>query len=158
MNPLVQVLSAACLICISASAQGATVPEMEQRTAEIATRYLQVWSSNDVGAVANVPYIYGQRVTFYGRPYSQSQLIAEKRRAIKQWPIRHYSHRPGAMRIYCNFENQKCGARSIIDFQVHNPERRLAKRGSARFDLGISFAGPKPLILWEGGSLGKRRS
>ena len=157
MRSLLRTVSAVSLVCLSAGANGATVSEMEQRTRAIATRYLQVWSSNDLAAVENVPYIYGRQVTFYGRPYSQSQLIAEKRRAIQQWPVRQYSHRLGSMRIYCNAHGQKCGARSIIDFEVRNPARGLAKRGSARFDLGVSFEGSKPLILWEGGSLGKRR-
>src|SRR5207302_7336838 len=55
-------------------------------TAFIAERYLAIWSSNDGGAVAGVPYMYGPTVQFYGRPYTQGQLIAEKRAAIRQWP------------------------------------------------------------------------
>jgi hypothetical protein len=139
------------------SAQAASVSEMRERTAEIATRYLQVWSSNDAAAVQGVPYVYGPSVRFYGRNYTQAMLMDEKRRAIRQWPIRRYVHRPGTLNVICNEATQKCAARSITDFQVENPARGTFKRGSARFDLGVSFEGPRPRILYEGGSLGRRR-
>jgi len=139
------------------SAQAASLSEMRERTAEIATRYLQVWSSNDAAAVQGVPYVYGPSVRFYGRNYTQAMLMDEKRRAIRQWPIRRYVHRPGTLNVICNEATQKCAARSITDFQVENPARGTFKRGSARFDLGVSFEGPRPRILYEGGSLGRRR-
>jgi hypothetical protein len=156
MNPLGRtILMAGLLAC--GSAQAASVSEMRERTAEIATRYLQVWSSNDAAAVQGVPYVYGPSVRFYGRNYTQAMLMDEKRRAIRQWPIRHYVHRPGTLNVICNEATQKCAARSITDFQVENPARGTFKRGSARFDLGVSFDGSRPRILYEGGSLGRRR-
>jgi hypothetical protein len=155
MNQLA--LSIAVVLGSGMAGQAATLPEMQERTTEIATRYLQVWSSNDVAAVQGVPYVYGPRVRFYGQNYSQADLMAEKRRAIHQWPLRHYEHRPGTLRVICNAATQKCAARSVIDFQVENPARGTAKHGSARFDLGVSFEGPRPRILYEGGSLNRRR-
>lgn len=140
-----------------ASAAGATA-DMEARAAFIARRYLEIWSSNDGTPVAGVPYMYGPRVAFYGRPYNQGQLADEKRRAIRQWPIRRYTHRPGTLRVTCNGATRKCAARSLIDFEARNPARGTAKRGSARFDLGISFAGERPVILYEDGSRGRGRS
>jgi hypothetical protein len=141
-----------------ASAASALSPEdMRERTAAIASRYLQIWSSNNVSPVSDVPYMYGRTVQFYGKPYSQADLQAEKQRAIAQWPVRQYAHRPGTMRVICNVEARKCAARSTIDFTVANPNRGTRKSGSAKFDLGVSFAGPRPVILYEGGSLNRRR-
>jgi hypothetical protein len=132
--------------------------EMKERTAFIANRYLQIWSSSNASPVAGVPYMYGRTVQFYGKPYTQADLQAEKQRAISQWPVRHYEHRPGTMQVICNASARKCAARSTIDFRVANPSRGTHKNGSAKFDLGVSFAGPHPVILYEGGSLNKRRS
>ena len=84
--------------------------------------------------------------------------MSEKRAAIRQWPVRRYGHRPGSMQVLCNLSEQKCAARSIIDFLAENPARGTAKRGSAKFDLGVSFAGPQPRILYEGGSLNSQRA
>lgn len=124
----------------------------------IATRYLQVWSSNGAAAVESVRRTYMPAVAFYGRTYTHRQLVAEKRRAIRRWPVRRYAHRPGTMHIACDVSHNRCTARSIMDFAVANPARGAAKRGSARFALGIDFAGPSPRIFYEGGSLNSRRS
>jgi hypothetical protein len=132
--------------------------EMKDRTAFIADRYLQIWSSGNVSPVAGVPYMYGRTVQFYGKPYTQADLQAEKRRTISQWPVRRYVHRPGTMRIDCNYTLQKCAARSTIDFSVSNPSRGTRKSGSAKFDLGVSFSGSHPVILYEGGSSNKNRN
>ena len=157
---MVRTLVLALVACLGwgAQARAAGVAEMEERSAFIARRYLQIWSSNDGSPVAGVPYMYGPRIAFYGRPYTQGQLADEKRRTIRQWPVRRYSHRPGTLRVTCNAGTRKCAARSIIDFEAANPARGTAKRGSARFDLGISFAGERPVILYEDGSRGRRRS
>lgn len=130
---------------------------MEARAAEIAETYLRVWSSDAATAIGNVPYVYGPRVRFYGREYSQGALMDEKRRAVARWPIRDYRHRPGTLRVICNPSTLKCAARSTMDWRVAAPARHAAARGSSRFDLGISFAGPRPVILYESGSLAGRR-
>ena len=155
---LSSLLLSAAIMMAATSAQALGLAEMKQRTAFIAERYLQIWSSNNASPIAGVPYMYGPTVTFYGQRYTQAQLIAEKRRAIQQWPSRRYVHRPGTMQITCNGPAQKCAARSTIDFEVRNDRRGTAKQGSAKFDLGISFAERHPRILYEGGSLNSRHA
>ena len=71
-------------------------------------------------AVEAVPYVYGPTVMFYGKPYTQAQLMAEKARAVRHWPVRRYHHRPGTMQVICNVPEQKCGARSVIDFETED--------------------------------------
>jgi hypothetical protein len=140
------------------SVQAMPLGEMKARTVEIATRYLAVWSSSNWASLEGVPYVYGPRVRFYGRNYSHADLIAEKSRFIRQWPVRHYAHRPGSMQVICNEAKQRCGVRSVIDFTAENPGRGTRKSGSAKFDLGISFEGPHPVILYEGGTIGHHQT
>ncbi|AWN40731.1 hypothetical protein [Methylobacterium durans] len=141
------------------SAQALDLDEMRVRTASFATDYLRIWSSGNTAPITRVPDMYARTVTFYGRRYTQDQLIAEKRRAIQRWPSRRYVHRPGTMQVTCNLPAQRCVTRSTIDFEVSSYPRHAAKRGSARFDLGISFADRGPRIVHEGGgSSNTRRS
>jgi hypothetical protein len=155
---VVRALAVALGLSVAAVAQaGATdLAEMQDRSAFIARRYLEIWSANDGSPIAGVPYMYGPTVQFYGRRYTRAMLVDEKRRTIRQWPVRRYAHRPGTLRVSCNAATQKCAARSIIDFEARNPARGTVRRGSARFDLGISFAGATPLILYEDGTRGRR--
>lgn len=136
-------------VATAASAQGAR--DMEALAADIAQRYLATWSSSGELSIANVPYVYGPRVRFYGRSLSWAGLVEEKRRAVRRWPVRSYAHRPGSMEVICNEAQRRCAARSIIDYQVANPASGRRAAGAATFDLGISFAGPQPVILYENG-------
>lgn len=141
---------AACS-ALAGPAAAQSLAEMQSRSATIAERYLAVWSSSGELSIEGVPYVYGPRVTFYGRSLDWRGLAAEKRRAVRQWPNRSYHHRPGAMQVMCNAEAQRCAVRSIIDYRVSNPGTGRRASGAASFDLGIGFAGPKPVILYEGG-------
>jgi hypothetical protein len=151
-------LIGAISVASMSTADAASMREMKDRTAVVATRYLKVWSSSNVSPVSDVPYMYGRTVLFYGKHYTQADLKLEKRRAISRWPARHYAHRPGSMRVHCSVAAQRCTALSTIDFAVANLERGTRKSGAAKFALGISFAGPHPVIFYEGGSLNNRRS
>jgi hypothetical protein len=144
-------------LLVTGTPAGAASP-MRERTAMFATRYLQVWSSDGTTSVASVPRLYEPTVAFYYQTYTHRELMAEKRRAIQRWPVRRYAHRPGTMRIACDLRQQRCMARSIIDFRVENTRQGTAKQGSAKFDLGITFAGQEPRIFYEGGSLNSRRA
>lgn len=158
MKTLSSMMVLAALAAYSVPVHAITLPEMRERTAVIANRYLEIWSANNASPVSGVPYMYGPTVMFYGKRYSQADLIAEKRRAIRQWPVRQYVHRPGTLKIDCNASTNKCAARSITDFEVRNPRKGAFKSGSAKFDLGISFADRHPVILYEGGSLNNRHA
>jgi hypothetical protein len=141
----------ATLLLFAGPAAAQSLAEMQSRSATIAERYLAVWSSSGELSIEGVPYVYGPRVTFYGRSMDWRGLAAEKRRAVRQWPVRSYHHRPGSMQVICNAEARRCAARSIIDYRVSNPATGKRASGAATFDLGISFAGAKPVILYESG-------
>ena len=158
LNGLFRSVAAVTLFAaLAGPAAAQSVREMQERSATIAQRYLAVWSSSGELSIEGVPYVYGPRVTFYGRSMDWRGLAAEKRRAVRQWPVRSYHHRPGSMQVICNAEARRCAARSIIDYRVSNPATGRRASGSASFDLGISFAGPKPVILYESGGPVRRR-
>ena len=150
------ILMSAALASVSLPAAAQSVAEMQDRSAIIAERYLAVWSSSGALSIEGVPYVYGPRVRFYGRSLDWNGLQNEKQRAVRQWPVRSYHHRPGSMRVICNDGNRRCAVRSIIDYRVSNPSTGRRASGSATFDLGISFAGPKPVILYESGGKVRR--
>src|SRR5215203_3871004 len=72
---------------------------MQQHSAEFARSYLQSWSSNPRAALDQVPQIYAPRTRFYGRLVDHRRLMREKAAFIQRWPVRHYAHRPGTMRV-----------------------------------------------------------
>lgn len=134
-----------------APARENTAALMRQWAEDTAYAYLEAWSSSGRAAANDVRDIYGPRVSFYGRFVDRSGLYAEKRRFARRWPVRRYEHRPGTMTVSCTVQNQACLVRSIIDWRAAAPARGAVSRGSSRFELGIGFAGPKPVVLFERG-------
>jgi hypothetical protein len=140
---------------VSADAQD--LAAMGDRSADIANSYLRLWSSSNEAALADVHEIYAPRVKFFGRGMDRRSLAAEKKRFVRRWPVRTYTHRPGTMRVQCNPATRACVVKSIIDWEAAAPQRRVVSRGSSRFELGVDFSGSQPLVLYENGRVISRR-
>ena len=91
------------------SGQAGPAAAMEQRSAQFAGSYLQVWSSSSRAAVAAVPRLYAPRVLFYGRVLDRRGLMREKARFVQRWPVRHYAHRPGTIQVSCDAHVNRTG-------------------------------------------------
>jgi hypothetical protein len=118
---------------------------------ELTKSYLQVWSSNQRAALADVEQVYGPIIVFYGQTFEQRHLAAEKRRFVRRWPVRSYALRPGTTRVQCSLGAQGCTVNAIVDWEVRAPARREVSRGSSHFKLGIDLSGPQPAVSSEGG-------
>ena len=142
-------LAAAPAAFAESSTAGRSLETMRQRSEEIATTYLQRWSSGNGRALADVQSLYGPRVSFHGDFIDQRRLFDQKRRFGQRWPLRRYEHRPGTMRTSCDAVRQACLVRSIIDWQAASPARHAFSSGSSSFEMGIGFSGPRPAVLFE---------
>lgn len=156
--PLLRSLLALCLLSAApALAQGgpreSSAAQMRQWAEDTAYAYLQAWSAGGDAVPFDVRDFYGPRVSFFGRTVDRSGLYAEKRRFARRWPVRRYQHRPGTMTVSCTVENQACLVRSVVDWTAAAPARGAVSRGTSRFELGIGFAGPRPVVLFERGQV-----
>lgn len=136
---------------------GAELRRMHELSHDLTTSYLQLWSTSNRAALADVGQIYGREIRFYGRNVSRRELWNEKRRFTSRWPVRSYAHRPGTMRTDCDVAGRSCRVRAIIDWNAADPNRGARSRGSSLFELGIDFSGPQPLVRSESGQVVARR-
>ncbi len=134
-------------------AQAGPSATLEQRSAQFAGSYLQVWSSSSRAAIADVPRLYAPRVLFYGRVLDRRGLMREKARFVQRWPVRHYAHRPGSMRVSCDAHASKCMVSSVVDWRAESPARRVTSHGSSRFEQGIDLSGSRPVVFLESGAV-----
>jgi hypothetical protein len=154
---------AGCLACGASGAiaqvspGGAELRRMHELSHDLTTSYLQLWSTSNQAALADVGQIYASRIRFYGKAVDRRTLWNEKRRFTQRWPVRSYAHRPGTMRTDCDVAGRSCRVRAIIDWTASNPSRGAASRGSSLFELGIDFSGPQPLVQSETGQVVARR-
>jgi hypothetical protein len=136
----------------------AEVPSrLAHRSADLTRTYLHTWSTDAEAAIADVRRLYASRVNFYGRYLTREGLLREKVKFIRRWPIRHYSVRPGTMRVACEAQRQRCVVRSIIDWRAESSARRALSRGSSTFEQGVDFAASRPLVFRESGGVIQQR-
>jgi hypothetical protein len=132
---------------------------MRALASDLATSYLEIWSSGGAAALADVDVLYGPQVKFYGRVLDKRGIALEKRSFMRRWALRRYAHRPGSMRVSCNAKARTCLVQSIVDWEAVSPQRERVSRGTSDFELGIAFVGPRPTVLYESGRvLARRRS
>lgn len=140
-------------VVMPSQAMALSEARMRAETVQVAYRYLATWTSGPA-AQGRMPFVYGDTVMSFGRTYSEGALSDERLAAGRRWPVRSYTHRPGTLRVSCNVPALKCAVRSTVDYRVSDPVSHVSDRGSARFDLGVGFGGPRPRILYEDGGFG----
>lgn len=116
---------------------------------ELTLKYLAYWSAPNTVALDATPDFYAPQVLFYGRPMSARAVFEEKRRFVRRWPERDYRARPETMRTTCDPAPPICTVRTVFDFTAVSPRAGKRSQGSAILQLGISFAGGEPMIVFE---------
>jgi hypothetical protein len=165
MRRVLAVLAAVVLSCGAARAEAdaretaaASLREnvealMREWSEDLAYAYLDSWSSKNETALAAVAEMYGRNVSFFGRSVARDAVHREKRAFARRWPVRRYEHRPETLTIECAASRKACLVRSVIDWTAEDPRRGARAAGTARFELGIGFAGAKPEVLHESGEV-----
>jgi hypothetical protein len=123
---------------------------------QLAIDYLGYWSAPNAVTLRATPEFYAPRVLFHGRVMSARALAEEKRRFIQRWPQRYYSPRLETMRTNCDPGREVCTVRTAFDFTALNPAQGARSRGTANLELGVSFAGGRPAIVFESSHIVRR--
>ena len=112
-------MRAAKAFMIAALVSGAAAPPLaaqgalDRGEAEQKLRaYVRVWEADErVGPRAMREY-YADRVIYYGKRMSRSEVLADKQRFIQTYPRRRYDIAPDTLRTEC--EAGRCVARAVL--------------------------------------------
>lgn len=122
-------LPAALVACSCAFAQNGPEPGDEGAI----QAYLAMWSHNADVTAAAVNRFYAPVVIYYGKRLSRAQVLADKLRYVRAWPVRHYSEVPGSIDARCNADRSLCHVSVIMawrrlghDAQVSVGRARIA--------------------------------
>lgn len=95
--------NAILMVSLSAPARAQIADNAPKADAERAVQaYLAMWSSDKDINAASVTRFYAPRVIYYGKAYSRTQVLDDKKAYIRQWPIRRYTEVPGSFTGHCN--------------------------------------------------------
>lgn len=106
--------------------------------------YLAMWSHNADVTAAAVDRFYAPRVTYYGKRFTRAQVLADKLRYIKAWPVRHYAEVPGTIKARCNGDRSQCRVSAIMSWRrVARDARVSTGRARITFDFVPADGGRK---------------
>jgi hypothetical protein len=148
---LLAVAAAYAPASLAQSADRPAATAMKKASSDLTTSYLQAWSGSQAASPAYVARVYAPRIRFYGRTLDRKDLVKEKQRFVRRWPVRAYALRPGTLRVSCEPSSGLCRVASVLDWRAENPARRATSRGSSSFEQRVRFSADQPAVVHESG-------
>lgn len=100
-----------------------------------AASYFATGSQNDPDQIAG---LYAPSVIYYGKRQSVANIMADKLRYLKRWPVRTYQMEPNSVSSDCDNDGN-CAVTGIVNWTAASPAQGRYAAGTAKFDL--EFAG-----------------
>lgn len=88
---------------------------------------------------AGMRAFYAGRITFYGKDWTQEQVMADKAGFIERWPVRAYDIDEERVEMLCT--DTTCEIEAKIVFCAYSGARAATSRGLAQFSYIIYLSG-----------------
>ncbi|NOR61241.1 MAG: hypothetical protein GQ535_01955 [Rhodobacteraceae bacterium] len=134
----------------------APVPDtsaQETRALNFTRLNIRYWSQNAPNIQAGVSAFYADQITFYGKDWTQEQVMTDKAGFIERWPVRAYDIDEDSTRVSC--QGDICSIEAKIVFFAYAQSRAATSRGLAQFSYVIDLSG-EPKITSETSSVLER--
>ncbi|MFN3892789.1 MAG: hypothetical protein ACK4MV_20520 [Beijerinckiaceae bacterium] len=131
-----QMAAALALVSVSAWAQNA--PALNSAGAEQRLRdYVQIWTADEKISPATMRTHYADRVTYYGKRMTRQEVLQDKLRFVRTYPVRFYDIAPGSLRTRCRAS--QCVAQAVLVWRRQRTNG-LPESGASALTLVFSSA------------------
>ena len=97
------------------------------------------------------------RIDYYGKSTARAEVLKDKERYVKSWPVRTYRLLTETMRTSCNESQSSCQVSGLLEFNLSNPATGKTSAGTSSFEYGIRFGAEGGRIFSENGKLQSAR-
>ena len=98
-----------------------------------------------------------ERVDYYGKSTLRAEVLKDKERYVKRWPVRAYRLLTDTIRTSCNESQSSCQVSGLLEFNLSNPATGKTSAGTSSFEYGIRFGPDGGRIFSENGKLQSAR-
>lgn len=97
------------------------------------------------------------RIDYYGKSTVRAEVLKDKERYVKSWPVRAYRLLTETMRTSCNESQSSCQVSGLLEFNLSNPATGKTSAGTSSFEYGIRFGAEGGRIFSENGKVQSAR-
>jgi uncharacterized caspase-like protein len=98
-----------------------------------------------------------ERVDYYGKSTVRAEVLKDKERYVKSWPVRVYRLLTDTMQTSCNEGQSSCQVSGLLEFNLSNPANGKTSAGTSSFEYGIRFGAEGGRIFSENGKIQSAR-
>ena len=98
-----------------------------------------------------------ERVDYYGKSTVRAEVLKDKERYVKSWPVRAYRLLTDTIRTSCNESQSSCQVSGLLEFNLSNPANGKTSAGTSSFEYGIRFGPDGGRIFSENGKIQSAR-
>ena len=97
------------------------------------------------------------RIDYYGKSTVRAEVLKDKERYVKSWPVRSYRLLTETIRASCNESQSSCQVSGLLEFNLSNPATGKTSAGTSSFEYGIRFGADGGRIFSENGKIQSAR-
>lgn len=97
------------------------------------------------------------RIDYYGKSTIRAEVLKDKERYVKSWPVRSYRLLSETIRTSCNESQSSCQVNGLLEFNLSNPANGKTSAGTSSFEYGIRFGPDGGRIFSENGKIQSAR-
>lgn len=93
------------------------------------------------------------RIDYYGKSTIRAEVLKDKERYVKSWPVRSYRLLSETIRTSCSESQSSCQVSGLLEFNLSNPANGKTSAGTSSFEYGIRFGPDGGRIFSENGRI-----
>jgi hypothetical protein len=110
--------------------------------------FFNQWSVlSEAELMSMLAIIYADNVEYYGAKKTVRDVLADKQKWLRRWPIQNYQVRLESMTTNCVERMLECMATGIVDWVAKSPERSASAIGSSRFSFYLGKVSPERFVI-----------
>lgn len=130
-----------------------TMPSLEQRAVAFVNDDMNQSQSSAVDFLNYAQRSLDEKIDYYGKLTARAEVLKDKERYIKNWPIRSYRLLTETIHTSCDEIRSRCQVGGTLEFNLANPTNGRKSSGTSTFEYGIRFDLGSPRTFFESGKI-----
>ena len=135
----------------------AAAPSLAQRATAFVIEDMNQSQGSTADFLDHARKALDDRIDYYGKSTARADVLKDKERYVRSWPVRSYRLLADTIRTSCNEGQSSCQVSGLLEFNLSNPANGKTSAGTSSFEYGIRFGPDGGRIFSENGKVQSAR-